>query len=127
VPQRRPDADRDDEEGRPLNVIRPIVPRLGRSLPRRAADAVWHSNRGDAAEARHQSKKPPVRARPPKTTRAVKIAAMPDFVAPELCTPVDRPPNGEGWCHDPAPGWKPAKTLRRSPVQGVHSCGITSV
>ena len=25
---------------------------------------------------------------------------MPDFVAPELCTPVDRPPNGEGWCHE---------------------------
>ncbi len=25
---------------------------------------------------------------------------MPDFVAPELCTPVDRPPDGEGWCHE---------------------------
>ncbi len=25
---------------------------------------------------------------------------MPDFVAPELCTPVDRPPGGEGWCHE---------------------------
>ncbi len=25
---------------------------------------------------------------------------MPDFVAPELCTPVDRPPSGEGWCHE---------------------------
>ena len=25
---------------------------------------------------------------------------MPDFVAPELCTSVDRPPSGEGWCHE---------------------------
>ena len=25
---------------------------------------------------------------------------MPDFVAPQLCTSVDRPPNGEGWCHE---------------------------
>ena len=25
---------------------------------------------------------------------------MPDFVGPELCTSVDRPPDGEGWCHE---------------------------
>jgi bifunctional non-homologous end joining protein LigD len=25
---------------------------------------------------------------------------MPDFVAPELCTSVDRPPDAEGWCHE---------------------------
>jgi bifunctional non-homologous end joining protein LigD len=25
---------------------------------------------------------------------------MPDFVAPQLCTPVERPPAGEGWCHE---------------------------
>ena len=25
---------------------------------------------------------------------------MPDFVAPQLCTLVDRPPGGEGWCHE---------------------------
>jgi bifunctional non-homologous end joining protein LigD len=25
---------------------------------------------------------------------------MPDFVAPELCTPVERPPNGPGWGHE---------------------------
>jgi bifunctional non-homologous end joining protein LigD len=25
---------------------------------------------------------------------------MPDFVAPQLCASVDRPPNGEGWCHE---------------------------
>ncbi len=25
---------------------------------------------------------------------------MPDFVAPQLCTAVERPPGGEGWCHE---------------------------
>src|SRR4029077_17800159 len=28
------------------------------------------------------------------------VAEMPDFVAPQLCTSVDRPPSGEGWCHE---------------------------
>ena len=36
-------------------------------------------------------------AKPPK---ASKVAAMPDFVAPQLCRLVDRPPTGEGWCHE---------------------------
>jgi bifunctional non-homologous end joining protein LigD len=61
------------------------------------ADAVWHSNRGDAAEARAtKSKDKNKKAAPSKG----KKAAMPDFVAPELCTLVDRPPNSEGWCHE---------------------------
>ena len=25
---------------------------------------------------------------------------MPDFVAPQLCTSVERPPSGDGWCHE---------------------------
>src|SRR6185437_6537906 len=29
-----------------------------------------------------------------------KVAAMPDFVPPQLCASVARPPNGEGWCHE---------------------------
>src|ERR1700733_14613908 len=61
------------------------------------ADAVWHSNRGDAAEARAiKSKDKNKKAAPSKG----KKAAMPDFVAPELCTLVDRPPSGEAWCHE---------------------------
>ncbi len=60
------------------------------------ADAVWHSNRGDAAEARAE-KKTESRAAPAK---GKKVVAIPDFVAPQLCTPVDRPPAGEGWCHE---------------------------
>jgi len=54
------------------------------------ADAVWHSNRGEAAEARSANKAP----------RSVKAAALPDFVPFELCTAVERPPSGAGWCHE---------------------------
>ena len=62
------------------------------------ADAVWHSNRGEANEAPAASKKSSSRtAAPPK---GKKVSAIPDFVAPELCTLVDRPPGGEGWCHE---------------------------
>jgi len=68
---------------------------------RAKADAVWNSNRGDAAEARAENKKATSRSAPAaKEAKARKVAAMPDFVAPELCTLVDRPPGGEGWCHE---------------------------
>ena len=41
-------------------------------------------------------------ARPRAPAKAVskKVAAMPDFVAPELCTSVERPPSADGWCHE---------------------------
>src|SRR5882724_3692924 len=57
------------------------------------ADAVWHSNRDDAAELRAAN----VLSTPAK---AKKVAAMPDFVAPQLCTSVDEPPAGPGWYHE---------------------------
>jgi bifunctional non-homologous end joining protein LigD len=61
------------------------------------ADAVWHSNRGDAADARTANK---TGASRPATATAREAAAMPDFVAPQLCMSVDRPPSAEGWCHE---------------------------
>jgi len=67
------------------------------------ADAVWNSNRGDAAEAR-ADRKAASRAAPArpaaKAGKGRKVAALPDFVAPQLCRLVDRPPTGEGWCHE---------------------------
>ena len=67
------------------------------------ADAVWHSNRGEAAEARAQDGK--TRKTERQASRAApakpkKVSAMPDFVAPQLCATVDRPPTGDGWCHE---------------------------
>jgi bifunctional non-homologous end joining protein LigD len=69
------------------------------------ADAVWHSNRGDAADARatNKTKKAaPLKGKAAKSPAAKgkKAAAMPDFVVPEFCTLVDRPPSGEAWCHE---------------------------
>ena len=63
------------------------------------ADAVWNSNRGDAAEARAQNKAP-LRPTAAKAAKAKRVAAMPDFVTPELCVAVERPPSGEGWGHE---------------------------
>jgi bifunctional non-homologous end joining protein LigD len=64
------------------------------------ADAVWNSNRGDAAQARAATKKAASKPTVTKPAKGAKVAAMPDFVAPQLCASVDRPPNGEGWCHE---------------------------
>jgi bifunctional non-homologous end joining protein LigD len=74
------------------------------------AAATWQSNRGEAAEARVKTKavSPKARAaaqgraaaKAPKAVKPKKIAAMPDFIAPELCISVERPPAGEGWCHE---------------------------
>ncbi len=64
---------------------------------RARADAVWHSDRGDAAEARAANK---TGASRPAPAKARKVAAMPDFVAPQLCISVDRPPGAPGWCHE---------------------------
>jgi bifunctional non-homologous end joining protein LigD len=64
------------------------------------ADAVWHSSQGEAAEARAERKSMMARATPSSTVRPRKVVAIPDFVAPELCTPVERPPDGEGWGHE---------------------------
>ena len=71
------------------------------------ADAVWHSNRGEAADARAGRKTAALRATPETKTRAPaqsakpkKVSAMPDFVAPQLCASVERPPNSDGWCHE---------------------------
>src|SRR5947208_11907362 len=50
------------------------------------ADAIWHSNRGEAAEARANggmSISPSAKAR--TAAKPKKVDAMPDFVAPQLC------------------------------------------
>jgi bifunctional non-homologous end joining protein LigD len=58
------------------------------------ADATWDSNRGTAAEARSKTKAAHAPA------RAKKVSAMPDFVPPQLCASVEKPPSGAAWCHE---------------------------
>jgi bifunctional non-homologous end joining protein LigD len=96
------DADKSVASGRTMQQIavgkgRAPKPFMMAKSGRAKADAVWDSNRGDAAAARVERE---TAARPTNDPKPRKIAAMPDFVAPELCTPVDRPPSGEGWCHE---------------------------
>ncbi|WHO75945.1 DNA ligase D [Rhizobium sp. BT03] len=58
------------------------------------ADAVWDSNHGLAAEERKEEGRA---GRAPKTAAR---ADLPDFIAPQLCQTLERPPPGEGWIHE---------------------------
>ena len=69
-------------------------PFMTKAAGRGKADAVWHSNRGDAAEARARAEKSAA------AVKATKVDEMPEFVAFELCTSVEAPPNGAGWGHE---------------------------
>jgi len=72
------------------------------------ADAVWQSNRAEETKG-HTVKPAPrtalkarksARKKATTATTAKKVSAIPDFVAPQLCTSVERPPAGDGWCHE---------------------------
>ncbi|WP_413990878.1 DNA ligase D [Labrys okinawensis] len=57
-----------------------------------AADAVWDSRQGLAADKRKAQGKPSEEAR--------TVSQIPNFVPPELCQVVERPPSGSGWIHE---------------------------
>lgn len=65
------------------------------------ADAVWTSDRGHATAGR-QAKTAAGAADPRPERRGVKEerAAMPEFVAPQLCASADKPPGGRAWLHE---------------------------
>ena len=65
-----------------------------------APDAVWDSNKGLAAEARRQGRSKPKSVKPVAKTSAQRSAPLPDFIAPQLCQSVSRPPSGTGWLHE---------------------------
>jgi len=62
------------------------------------SDAVWHSNR------KAGSVNPPLPVRMPKrapaSPSAKPTAAMPQFIAPQLCKSATRPPVGREWLHE---------------------------
>ncbi|MET4201404.1 DNA ligase D [Bradyrhizobium sp. LA6.12] len=72
------------------------------------ADAVWQSNRAEEPKGRTVRPAPGAalkrgtgaKTKATTATNAKKVAEMPDFVAPQLCTPVERPPAADGWCHE---------------------------
>ena len=57
------------------------------------ADAVWDSRAGLAAEEQGE-------ARGKKKPNAVTAVHLPDFIAPQLCATLDRPPSAGGWIHE---------------------------
>ena len=72
-----------------------------------APDAIWNSNKGSAAELRasgaaSQKEPEPKTARSKASSRRKPPGSelMPDFVAPELCKLIDRPPSKAGWVHE---------------------------
>jgi bifunctional non-homologous end joining protein LigD len=72
-----------------------------------AADAVWDSRSGLAAEQRAATgrKAAPAKtkakaAAPARKARPTRAAALPDFVPPQLCRLVDAPPDADGWVHE---------------------------
>ncbi|WP_042777194.1 DNA ligase D [Sinorhizobium fredii] len=58
------------------------------------ADAVWDSNQGLAAEERKSN------ARAGKVRETITPVDLPDFIAPQLCQTLERPPAGRGWIHE---------------------------
>jgi bifunctional non-homologous end joining protein LigD len=64
------------------------------------ADAVWDSSEGLAAEERKAGRnlKPKAAKRP--ATAKPAASAMPEFIAPQLCETLERPPSGKGWIHE---------------------------
>ncbi|MBR0842535.1 DNA ligase D [Bradyrhizobium liaoningense] len=106
------EEDRSVASGRPMDQIaegkgRAPKPFMLAKGARTKADAVWQSNRAEEAKGRTVKPAPrtalKIRKAGKKATTAAtakKVAEMPDFVAPQLCTPVERPPGGQGWCHE---------------------------
>ncbi len=61
-----------------------------------AADAVWDSNKGSAPELRKAGRTSAAK----KSVKADPVETMPEFVEPQLCKSVERPPSGSGWVHE---------------------------
>lgn len=100
------DEDRSVASGRSMDQIaegkgKAPKPFMTAKTGRGKADAVWNSNRGDAAEARAKNQQAASRSAPASVkAEGKKVSAIPDFIAPQLCISVERPPDGEGWCHE---------------------------
>ncbi len=69
---------------------------------KRAAKAVWNSNRADGEpEPEVELAEPAKPAKPTaKPRHGAKASTLPPFVEPQLCKLVDRPPGGAGWAHE---------------------------
>ena len=60
------------------------------------ADAVWNSNNGLATDERKAGTKSKKKTAPAEAA----TSEMPDFIAPQLCETLERPPSADGWIHE---------------------------
>ena len=58
------------------------------------SDAVWDSNKGKAADARNE------RAATMQKPKHRTSKPLPNFIPPQLCESVERPPSGPAWIHE---------------------------
>ena len=95
--------DRSVASGRPMEQIKSgkgrspkpfMLAKGGRAKSK--ADAVWHSNKGEAAAKAAEPDTVERERAEPKHLRG----HIPAFIAPQLAKLVDRPPNGDGWGHE---------------------------
>ena len=63
------------------------------------ADAVWHSNRADGKAKAAPSPAKPAGAKP-AAGKTARLKVVPDFIEPQLCKSVERPPGGAGFAHE---------------------------
>lgn len=63
------------------------------------ADAVWRSGDPEASAEPAAAKADTPKAKPSKTKSKV-LKSLPDFIDPQLCKLIDRPPGGEQWAHE---------------------------
>lgn len=117
------DDDKSVASGRTMNAIasgkgRAPKPFMIAGTTKIRPDAVWDSSEGDAAAARAgkavktkadrarqstrkaASRKAAAKGAPKISAKPTKRAAMPDFIAPQLCISVERPTSAEGWAHE---------------------------
>lgn len=119
------DHDTSAASGRTMEQIaegkgRAPKPFMLKASTRAKAAQVWDSNKGLAADEREKAgprakkssaprkkvaiarlrSKAPAKRAAAKTEGVRRAAKLPDFIAPELCTPVERPPAGDGWVHE---------------------------
>lgn len=74
------------------------------------ADAVWNSSSAEADPPERTEKDPPKptarksttprKSAPRKSAPRKSAEAMPDFIPPQLCQLVERPPSGDDWVHE---------------------------
>jgi len=66
-------------------------------------DAIWNSRKREAAEPPRPIKPASGRQKVPEMKAITKTRTspkIPDFIEPQLCALVERPPNGSGWVHE---------------------------